>query len=899
MNEQQPPRYKLTLEEAQRFGDIQAAAKSEGVDLTELDQTDTDALWGVVKGGTPREDFNGLFKQWEANPEKDNEARDKALAAYLEGLEKRFSGALEGIAAEVGELNTKLEELKANGGDAKKSEVDTPPVDAKESPADAPVSDNESVAVQRQRQLIKRQQVHLEHLQQERDADTTSDERKAELAITIAAREQQIKDMEADLEAHISETAPESAELREKRQKLVAINAKVAELEQQLQQVAASDDPDKDSKVQEIKSNKADLESYAEQLKEEIAALEGSTDKPNLFAKGQRAISGIAQWFKNKRTDYINNSAAAQVAKHEALEARREEAYAKLGLDPATDYDSLPPEEQLKVLALEGQLGREYREAHKDDWKKVLKKKNRADYPEGPQGDELYYDAVKWRRISIIGSAAAGAAVAGLLTWRAANGFSAFTVPMDLSGSEEALKPINDNLSLYGVNGVANDHSHGNFGGTAAINDNLSKYGVNGTVTPERLWLEHHPEAFEAKLANGEAIFLLPTDTEGVGVARDGSEYDIASGRLAFHNYDPPIEARDSAGALSAELQADTAEGAHAEMLSTMRTEPLAFAEYATGFADHMRSDGIDITGGLSEDQYKDRLQTDPAFFKQEYSELKQWMDNRGVRLSRPDVYTGSFYTTGALDMNGDGRRDFFNTEMYRENEKVWIWTDKYGNELGMTRDACKQLMAPAYNTPTTWEDRPCIPEDEIPETPTPETIPETIPETVPETVPETTPETIPETTPETIPETNPETIPETTPETVPETNPETIPETIPELDDKIPEDDSNVHPDLPGQVQMGEDRVESGELQPEGSVTPAPDTYIPPVAEPSPEPAPDATPITEEDRAVEVDQAPVAEGANSAVDLDRQQELEASGAGGLETDENGVPIGNDGRVEG
>lgn len=117
------------------------------------------------------------------------------------------------------------------------------------------------------------------------------------------------------------------------------------------------------------------------------------------------------------------------------------------------------------------------------------------------------------------------------------------------------------------------------------------------------------------------------------------------------------------------------------------------------------------------------------------------------------------------------------------------------------------------------------------------------------------------------------------------------------EITPKDPTKDINVNPDLPEQVQMGEDRAAEGVYNPD--YTTPPDAYTPPVPSPSPEPAPEATPVAPEVRQEEIQVAPEASGANGTVDQGIQDELKESGAGGLETNDQGTPIGNDGRVEG
>lgn len=119
------------------------------------------------------------------------------------------------------------------------------------------------------------------------------------------------------------------------------------------------------------------------------------------------------------------------------------------------------------------------------------------------------------------------------------------------------------------------------------------------------------------------------------------------------------------------------------------------------------------------------------------------------------------------------------------------------------------------------------------------------------------------------------------------------------ELTPKDPSEDINVNPDLPEQIKMGDVRVDGGEYQPEDTVTAPPEVYIAPTPEPSPTPAPDATPVAPEVRQEEVEVAPVADGTNGVVDQNVQDDLEESGSGSLETNGQGQPVGNNGRVEG
>lgn len=128
----------------------------------------------------------------------------------------------------------------------------------------------------------------------------------------------------------------------------------------------------------------------------------------------------------------------------------------------------------------------------------------------------------------------------------------------------------------------------------------------------------------------------------------------------------------------------------------------------------------------------------------------------------------------------------------------------------------------------------------------------------------------------------------EPTEPTVPTPTPTITPEP------KNPSHDINVNPELPDQVKVTEP-VESGEHQPETSVTTPPDTYVAPTPEPSHETAPGAEPTpAPEVRQEEVHDAPKADGANSPVDPNVEKQLEESGAGQLEGGQ-----GNNGRVEG
>jgi hypothetical protein len=109
----------------------------------------------------------------------------------------------------------------------------------------------------------------------------------------------------------------------------------------------------------------------------------------------------------------------------------------------------------------------------------------------------------------------------------------------------------------------------------------------------------------------------------------------------------------------------------------------------------------------------------------------------------------------------------------------------------------------------------------------------------------------------------------------------------------KDPNEDINVNPDLPDQVEVT-DPVDSGDHQPEDTVTTPPDDYVEPTPEPSHETAPEAEPVAPDVREDEVQDAPKADDANGPVDPGTQEQLEESGAGQLEGGQ-----GNDGRVEG
>ena len=118
---------------------------------------------------------------------------------------------------------------------------------------------------------------------------------------------------------------------------------------------------------------------------------------------------------------------------------------------------------------------------------------------------------------------------------------------------------------------------------------------------------------------------------------------------------------------------------------------------------------------------------------------------------------------------------------------------------------------------------------------------------------------------------------------------------------DKIPEADFNANPDLPAQLQMGDDRMEAGELQTEDQVTVPDEVYVSPTYDEAPAaPAPEATPVAPEVRQEEVIQAPAPEApANTVVVPEVNEGLIDSGAGGFDTNDAGQAEGNVGRVEG
>lgn len=128
---------------------------------------------------------------------------------------------------------------------------------------------------------------------------------------------------------------------------------------------------------------------------------------------------------------------------------------------------------------------------------------------------------------------------------------------------------------------------------------------------------------------------------------------------------------------------------------------------------------------------------------------------------------------------------------------------------------------------------------------------------------------------------------------------PETPGPEDPDPNPKKPTEDINANPDLPGQLEMGEDRMDAGDIQSEEKITTPSEEYVPPSNEPSYETAPGATEITQEEREEETQQSPTANEANSVIDQSVQEQLRESGAGQLETNEDGEAIGNDDRVDG
>lgn len=384
------------------------------------------------------------------------------------------------------------------------------------------------------------------------------------------------------------------------------------------------------------------------------------------------------------------------------------------------------------------------------------------------------------------------------------------------------------------------------------------------------------PDAIEVVVPTGETLVLHPTEIPGVGVDINGNEYDMLSGREAFGNYDPTVaDGLANEYAVTTPLEAQSPEEFAEIMASRELTEPRIFTETISGYNNIIGPNGEvlspDFMQGMTENEFLDRLETDPEFFKQKYIELKEWEAENGITYDR-EIRTGGYTTSSATDIDGDGTRDLYNHWMYRQDDAVWViksnnplLNDALGNAF--RREECGQFGIPDGEAlPPTWGERQFVPEGEgtgpgpeQPETPgTPNN-----------------------------------------PDTPDEPDSPDNPDEPGELEEKDPTRDINVNSDLPEQVQMGDDRVGSGEYQSEESMTPPPDQYVEPNREPDPTPAPDATPTPPQERESEVDNAPTADGANSEVDQAVQQELQDSGAGSLEEDENGTPIGNDGRVDG
>ena len=481
--------------------------------------------------------------------------------------------------------------------------------------------------------------------------------------------------------------------------------------------------------------------------------------------------------------------------------------------------------------------------------------------------DEEYQDAKSHKRKVIIGAVAIGAPVIIAGTLLAAKGFGAFD---HLASGAEA-----HTFDEVSSNGMSNPRDHMTADQFRDFKG-LDPQQQHDTSYPPLTELDPQPGDYNADNIDVEYGDYLSADK--VSDYAMGTHLDMASSDTAINGlFDRAEGGPDQAAQMS-------------NLLTNEQVEHFGFAGLTPQqIEERLHDDALraDVLNTINAD-YENGSATTSVLTADDLRQLEGKVDN--------------FYNWGAKPIDANGNeisieqaraQGITDTELVQYQISLQELIDRGASLLKVTNadgetvyfnSLCQNMLTeiPRHDVPIVEE--PHHPVE--PPTPTEPTHP-----TEPTLPPEPTPTEPTHPTEPTLP---PEPTPtEPTHPTEPTLPPEPTPTPPVTPEPKDPNEDINVNPDLPDQVEVT-DPVDSGDHQPEDTVTTPPDDYVEPTPEPSHETAPEAEPVAPDVREDEVQDAPKADDANGPVDPGTQEQLEESGAGQLEGGQ-----GNDGRVEG
>ncbi len=481
--------------------------------------------------------------------------------------------------------------------------------------------------------------------------------------------------------------------------------------------------------------------------------------------------------------------------------------------------------------------------------------------------DEEYQDAKSHKRKVIIGAVAIGAPVIIAGTLLAAKGFGAFD---HLASGAEA-----HTFDEVSPDGMSNPRDHVTADQFRDFKG-LDPQQQHDTSYPPLTELDPQPGDYNADNIDVEYGDYLSADK--VSDYAMGTHLDMASSDTAINGlFDRAEGGPDQAAQMS-------------NLLTNEQVEHFGFAGLTPQqIEERLHDDALraDVLNTINAD-YENGSATTSVLTADDLRQLEGKVDN--------------FYNWGAKPIDANGNeisieqaraQGITDTELVQYQISLQELIDRGASLLKVTNadgetvyfnSLCQNMLTeiPHHDVPIVEE--PHHPVE--PPTPTEPTHP-----TEPTLPPEPTPTEPTHPTEPTLP---PEPTPtEPTHPTEPTLPPEPTPTPPVTPEPKDPNEDINVNPDLPDQVEVT-DPVDSGDHQPEDTVTTPPDDYVEPTPEPSHETAPEAEPVAPDVREDEVQDAPRADDANGPVDPGTQEQLEESGAGQLEGGQ-----GNDGRVEG
>ena len=481
--------------------------------------------------------------------------------------------------------------------------------------------------------------------------------------------------------------------------------------------------------------------------------------------------------------------------------------------------------------------------------------------------DEEYQDAKSHKRKVIIGAVAIGAPVIIAGTLLAAKGFGAFD---HLASGAEA--HTFDEVSSDGMSNPRDHVTADQFRDFKGLDPQQQ----HDTSYPPLTELDPQPGDYNADNIDVEYGDYLSADK--VSDYAMGTHLDMASSDTAINGlFDRAEGGPDQAAQMS-------------NLLTNEQIEHFGFAGLTPQqIEERLHDDALraDVLNTINAD-YENGSATTSVLTADDLRQLEGKVDN--------------FYNWGAKPIDANGNeisieqaraQGITDTELVQYQISLQELIDRGASLLKVTNadgetvyfnSLCQNMLTeiPHHDVPIVEE--PHHPVE--PPTPTEPTHP-----TEPTLPPEPTPTEPTHPTEPTLP---PEPTPtEPTHPTEPTLPPEPTPTPPVTPEPKDPNEDINVNPDLPDQVEVT-DPVDSGDHQPEDTVTTPPDDYVEPTPEPSHETAPEAEPVAPDVREDEVQDAPKADDANGPVDPGTQEQLEESGAGQLEGGQ-----GNDGRVEG